>query len=257
MKDAISIPARTRPWQKTMEFINGPKEKLPDEELAAIKRYVERRSREAAHVTVTPVSILQHYIPCSPNPEMSLDVCFSLESNEGKVDPKRDELESPSAGTGFETPGQQCHPIWETGRTTADGFLTAGVGSNLGKHTSPTTERVDTRAVRTTTTSSNSLSITFLQQDHETKDKEKGSQENKQFDPGGEGGEQPPPWNAAVTVVFSFPGENAGPGVPIVFPSCFLSLCACLSALFFIYSHYQVTSFQRAEKHERRRGSSR
>ena len=122
---------------------------------------------------VTPVSIVQHYIPCSPNPEMSLDVCFSLESNEGKVDPERDELESPSAGTGFETPGQQCHPIWETGRTAADGFLTAGVGSNLGKHTSPTTKRVDTRAVRTTTTSSNSLNITFLQQGHETKDRRK------------------------------------------------------------------------------------
>ena len=49
------------------------------------------------------------------------------------MDPERDELEPSSAGTGFETPGQQCHPIWETGRTTADGFLTAGVGSNLGK----------------------------------------------------------------------------------------------------------------------------
>ena len=111
LKDAISMPARTRPWQKTMEFIDGPKEKLSDVELAAIKRYVERRSREAAQVTVKPVSIVQHYILCSPNPETSPDVCSSLGSNEGKVDPKRDDLESPSAGTGFEIPGQQCHPI--------------------------------------------------------------------------------------------------------------------------------------------------
>ena len=243
LKDAISMPARTRPWQKTMEFIDGPKGELSDVELAAIKQYVERQSREAAQVTVTPVSIVQHYIPCSPNPKMSPDVCFSLESNEGKVDRERDELESPSAGTDFETPGQQCHPIWETGRTAADGFLTAGVGSNLGKQAFPTTKRVDMRAVRTTPTSSNSLNLTFLQQGHETKDKEKGSQENKHFDPDGEGGEQPPPWNAVVMADFSFPGENAGPGVPVVFASCFLSLCACLSPLFFIYSPYQGVIF--------------
>ena len=141
LKDAISMPARTRPWQKTAEFYEGLRGDLPDEEFAAIKRYVEKRSREAAQVTVTPVSTVQHCIPRSLNPEMPPDVCVSLEHNEDKMDPERDELESPLAGTGFETPGQQCHPIWETGRTTADGFLTAGVGSNLGKHTSLTTER--------------------------------------------------------------------------------------------------------------------
>ena len=127
------MPARDRPWQKTMEFVDGLNGDLAEEEFAVTKRYVERRSREAAQMTVTPVSTAQHCIPRSPNPEMPSDVCVSLESNEGKVDPERDELESPSAGMGFETPGQQCHPIWETGRTTADGFLTAGVGSNLGK----------------------------------------------------------------------------------------------------------------------------
>ena len=35
-------------------------------------------------------------------------------------------------------------------------------------------------------------------------------------------------------VVFSSPGEDAGPGVPVVFASCSLSVCACLSALLFI-----------------------
>ena len=48
----------TRPWQKTVDFGDGLKGKLPDEEeLAAIKRYVEKLSREAAQaqVTVTPV----------------------------------------------------------------------------------------------------------------------------------------------------------------------------------------------------------
>ena len=37
-----------RPWQRARKFLGGLKGDLPDEELAAIKRYVERRSREAA-----------------------------------------------------------------------------------------------------------------------------------------------------------------------------------------------------------------
>ena len=60
-------------------------------------------------------------------------------------------------------------------------------GFKYGETHFSTTERVDTRAVRTT------ANITFLQQGHKPKDKEKGSEENKQFDLGGEGGEQPPP----------------------------------------------------------------
>ena len=217
------MPAKTRPWQTTMEFVDGLKGKLPDEELAVIKRYVERRSREAAQVTVTQVSTVQHCIPRSLNPEMPPDVCVRLEEkDEGWMNPERDELESPSAGTGFETPGQQCYSIWETGRTTADGLLTAGVDSNLGKHSSPTTERVDKQAVRTT------ANITFLQQGHKPKDKEKDSEENKQFDPGGEGGEQPPPRNAAVMVVFSFPQRSAGPGVPAVCALCSFPVCSVL-----------------------------
>ena len=51
------------------------------------------------------------------------------------MDPDRGELEPSSAGTGLETPGQQCPPdegTWETGRTIADGILTAGVSSNQG-----------------------------------------------------------------------------------------------------------------------------
>ena len=191
------------------------------------KRYVERRSREAAQVTVTPVSIAQHCIPRSPNPEIPSDVCVSLESNEGRVDSERDELESPSAGRGFETPEQQCHSIWDTGRTTADGFLTAGMGSNLGKHTSPTTERVDTRAVRTTTTTSAVPNLTFLQQGHKPKNKDEGSEENKQFDPGGKE-EKSPSWNAAVILSFSFLGEASGHGRPASCTSCFF-VCVCLS----------------------------
>ena len=153
LKNAISMPAETenRPWQKTMDFVDGLKGKLPNEELTVIKEYVEKRSREAAQtqVTVTPDDKAQHCSPCPPNPDMPSDVCFRLESSEGKMGPELRELEPPSAGTGLETPGRQCPPndgIWETGRTTADGILTAGVGSNQGGSISSPTKCVDTRA---------------------------------------------------------------------------------------------------------------
>ena len=111
LKDAISMPAEdtvTRPWQKTIDFVDGLKGKLPDEELAVIKRYVEKRSREAAQaqVTVTPVDTVQYCSPCSPDPELSPYVCVNLENAEGKMGPELEELESPSAGTGLKTPGQ-------------------------------------------------------------------------------------------------------------------------------------------------------
>ena len=57
LKEAISMPART-PWQKTAEFV-GLKGKLPDWELAEIKRYVEKRCRKEAQaqaqMTAKPV----------------------------------------------------------------------------------------------------------------------------------------------------------------------------------------------------------
>ena len=111
MKNAISMPAKTRSWQKTVEFVDGLRGKLPDEELVVIKWYVEKRSREAAQaqVTVTPVDTVQY---CSPSPqthEPLSDVCVKLENNEGGIDPERGELEPPSAGTGLETPGE-CVP---------------------------------------------------------------------------------------------------------------------------------------------------
>ena len=121
-----------------MEFFDGLKGDLPDEELAAIKRYVEKRSREAAQVTVTPVSTVQHCIPRSLNPEIPLDVHVNMEENdEGRMNPELTELEPSSAGTGLETPGQQYPPIegiWETGRAIADGYLLVGIGSNQGGH---------------------------------------------------------------------------------------------------------------------------
>ena len=220
-----------------MEFLDRLKGDLPDEELAAIKRYMERRSREAAQVTVTPVSTAQPCIPCSLNPETPSDVYVSMEENdEGRMNPELTELEPPSAGTGLETPGQQCPPnegIWETGQTIADGYLLVAMGSNQVGDISSPTERVYTRSIRTTTTTSEASNITFLQQGHKRKDKDKGSKENKQFDPGRKE-KNPPPWNAAV-ILFFFPEGSFEPWeARCVFTSCCLSLCACLPVLYLL-----------------------
>ena len=218
------MPAKNRPWQKTIEFVDGLKGKVPDEELAVIKRYVEKRSREApqAQVTVTPVDTVQYCSPSPQTPEPSPDVCVKLENNERRMDSERGELEPPSAGTDFETPGQQCPPnegTWEKRRTIADSYLFVGMGPNQrGDISSPTTKPVDTRAVRTKT------NITFLQQGHKPKDKDEGSEENKQFDPGGKG-EKAPLWNAPVTLSFSFSGESLGPWEARCLCFVFFSLC--------------------------------
>ena len=178
--DAISMPAEdtvTRPWQKTIDFVDGLKGKLPDEELAVVKRYVEKRSREAAQaqVTVTPVDTEQYRSPCPLDPEPSSGVYVKLENTEGKMGPELEELESPSAGTGLETPGQQCPPnegVWNQVRTTVSGILTAGVGSSQGGTISSPPERATSTRL--------TADITFLQQRHKPR-----SEENKQFDPGG------------------------------------------------------------------------
>ena len=220
MKDAISMPR-----QNVSNLINANEQgKVSDDEFAILKRLLEKRGHEEAQVTVTPVDTVQHCSPCPLNPEMPPDVCFKLENNEGRMDLERGELESPSAGTGLETPGQQYPPnegTWETGRTTADGFLTAGVGPNQGGDiSSPTTERVDTQAVRTT------ANITFPQQDHKPRDEEKGSEENKQFDPGGKG-EKSTALERGCNVYFSFLwGERWAMGGSLLVLRVF---CLCVS----------------------------
>ena len=227
-KDTISMPAEntvTRPWQQTIDFVDGPRSDSLDELLAnfkfaRVKEYVEKRSREAAQaqMTVTPDDTVQHCSPCSPNPDMPSDVCFKLKSNKCKTDPERGELESPSAGTGLETPGQQCPPnegTWDQGRTTASGILTAGVGSNQGGNISLPTERA-----KNTKTFADifSTAVTPENRTHKTT-----CEENKQFDPGGKG-EKAPPWNAAVTLL-SFSGESwEAPCLCFVF--CLYFVCA-------------------------------
>ena len=128
--------------QKIKSFIKeiGGTMSFTDEEFIRIKRFVKRRGRDTVHVAVRSIDTA---LPCSPrscSPEISSDVCVSLEKDEeGRMNPEPDQLEPPSTGTGFETPGKQCHPNWETGQTTADG-LPAGVGSNFGGNTLSLTE---------------------------------------------------------------------------------------------------------------------
>ena len=91
-----------------------------------------------------------------------------------------EELKSSSAGTGPETPEQQCPPtegIWETGKTTASGMLTAGVGPSRGENIS-STERA-TRMV--TVADISSIAATPSKRKHKTF-----NEENKQFYPGGQ-----------------------------------------------------------------------
>ena len=236
------MPAETetRPWQKTMDFVDGLKGKLPDEELAMIKRYVEKRSREAAQtqVTFTPVNTVQYCSPCPPNPDMPSDVCFRLESSEGKMGPELKELESPSADTGLETPEQRCPPnerTWDKGRTTADGILTADMGSSQGGNISSPTERAKSTA---TVAGISSTAATPENRMHKTS-----SEEIKQFDPGGKG-EKAPPWNAAVTLLSFYRESWEAPCLCFVFSVCALSLffvCLFPKLLLFPGDHFSAS----------------
>ena len=194
LKEAISKPART-PWQKTAEFVDGLKGKLPDWELAEIKRYVEKRCRKEAQAQMTAVTrddSVQHCSPISPNPDMPPNAFVKLENNEGTMSQELEELTS-SASTGLNTPGQQESPpnegVWETEPITADSILTAGVDSS--KEGSSPMESVDTRASQesTTTTVAGTSSIAATPSKRRLKTS---SEENKQFDPGGRGEQAPP-----------------------------------------------------------------
>ena len=218
LKEAISMPAEdtvTRPRQE-------------DSVDARIKECVERRSRKAARAQVTAVTrddTVQHCSPISHTPVPPSGVYFNLKNEERM---ELDELESSLAVTGLETPGQQCPPnkgVWETGRITANGFLTAGVdsrkkGKYFVKHGTSDKGRTVTVA------GISSISATPSNPRHTTF-----SEENKKFDPGGQGGKA-----RLGTRLYStfFTGESWQT------PCCFLFvlralcfLCVCFPKLFF------------------------
>ena len=238
LKEAISMPART-PWQKTAEFVDGLKGKLPDWELAEIKRYVEKRCRKEAQAQMTAVTrddSVQHCSPISPNPDMPSNAFVKLENNEGTMSQELEEPTSSLASTGLNTPGQQESPpnegVWETERITADSILTAGVDSS--KEGSSPMESVDSRASQesTTTTDAGTSSIAATPSKRRLKTS---SEENKQFDPGGRG-EQAPPWKA-LYLYLSFPGAMLGGFLSACLGrSCEASFCFVCARCFFLFS---------------------
>ena len=96
--------------------------------------------------------------------------------------PELEKIKSSSAVECLETPGQQCPPtegIWEQRRTTSNGFLTAGVDSSQEGRTPSTPERSTS-----TRTFVDTFSADAIQENRRHKTF---SEENEQFDPGGQG----------------------------------------------------------------------
>ena len=118
LEEAISMSGKDRSRQRVKSLINKLEQRtgsFTDEEFARLKWIVERRGPDAAHVVVTPIDTAQPCNSRSHSSEISFDVRVCMERNdEGKMDPERGQLESPSAGMGLETSGQQCLPNWES-----------------------------------------------------------------------------------------------------------------------------------------------
>ena len=76
LRDAISIPAKSRPRQK-----DSMDELLAKFDYAEIKRCIDKRCREEAQakaqMTAKPVGTVQQCSPSSPNPDTPSDVCFN------------------------------------------------------------------------------------------------------------------------------------------------------------------------------------
>ena len=238
------------PRQKVSKLINAVEQgKLSDKEYATLKRLVEKRDREAAQMTITPVDTVHHCSPILQTPEPSSVVYFNLE-NKGRMDSELEELKSSLAGTGLNTPGQQCPPnegIRETGRTTASGTLTAGASSSKKINISSSTERA-TSTVTVAGISSNAA--TPSKRRHKTF-----NEENQQFDPGGQR-ENAPPWDAAVTLPFFFGGEL---GSSLLFSVC-ASFCCCPVCVFFFpffFLFLQVILLSKLKAVRKDQGSSR
>ena len=110
-----------------------------DEEVARIERIImDRRGHAAAPAIVAPIgrALAQPSNPRSRCSGVSFDLCVCMEeSTEDKMDPERGKLESSSAGTSREVPGQQLFSSWEMQRTTVDDCLLVYGSLNLGETT--------------------------------------------------------------------------------------------------------------------------
>ena len=148
-------------------------------------------------------------------------------------------LTSSSAGTGLETPGQQGPPnegTLEQRQTTANGFLTAGVGSSKERNIATST---------TTVSGISSIAATLSKRRLKTF-----NELNKPFDPGGRE-EEAPSWNAAVPLPFFFWGEAGRLLVCLSgaklggFLSVFSALCVFYRTYFFLQVKLISKTFSR------------
>ena len=74
LKYAISMSGKDGSRQKVRGFINEIEQgTVSDEDFVRIKRLMERRGRDAAHVTIVPVDTAQYCSPRSPSSETSFD----------------------------------------------------------------------------------------------------------------------------------------------------------------------------------------
>ena len=98
------MSGKERSRQRVMSFINELDQgsaSLTDEEFAMLKHMiVERRGRNAAHVTVALIYTAQPCSPRSRSSKISLDVRVCMERNdEGKMNLERGYLEQSSTDT--------------------------------------------------------------------------------------------------------------------------------------------------------------
>ena len=173
------------------------------------------------------------------------------------MDLELEKLESPSAHTGLETPGQQCPPyggIWEQGRTIANGILTVGVDSSQGGRISSPMERVGTRA-GTAMTPANSSNTIFRKASRKPGDKTP-NEENKQFDPGGQG--EKARLGTRLYSTFLSGGELGSSLLVFCLCSYYLLLPLCVYLFFFPnYFYFQVILLSKLKAMRRDQGSSR
>ena len=183
----------TRPWQKTIDFVDGLKRKLPDEELAVIKRYVEKRSREASQVQMTAKC------NCRVGGTQIIISWYGSQDARTTGSPERGDM-------GSRTNHRQR-------------FLDRGRGFKPRGRIPPTTECVDTQTREKSTRIT--ADTTFLQQGYKTF-----SEQNKRFDPRWEKREGPA-LEGGCSSTFFFWGKREGS--LLVF--CLCPLCARFSKL--------------------------
>ena len=184
-KKEISPLEKEKSEQRVKSFLNDLEQRaasFTDEQLAMLKRIMEKRGRAAAYTIVAPIGTAQLSNLRSRCSGISFDVRICTEELiEGKMEPELGELESSSAGMSLEAPGQQCLSNWEMERTTVDGCLLVDGSLPLGETTFFLKELViGTQPDSQNSTSFASSKTVFLQMSSKLEDTKKLGQQKKQ-----------------------------------------------------------------------------